>query len=70
VADLNHPTDPPPGWQRDHLRGHLASDGQDGQLWNGAPTLLLTTVGRRSGQARRTPVVVVEAEGHEPEEQP
>jgi deazaflavin-dependent oxidoreductase (nitroreductase family) len=57
VADLNDPTDPPPGWQRDHLQGYVATNGADGHLWNGAPTLLLTTLGRRSGQARRTPLI-------------
>ena len=57
MADLSNPTDPPPGWQRDHLREYLASDGRDGHLWNGAPTLLLTTAGRHSGQARRTPLL-------------
>jgi deazaflavin-dependent oxidoreductase (nitroreductase family) len=57
MIDLDHPTDPPPGWQLDHIRGYLATDGEDGYLWNGVPTLLLTTRGRRSGQARRTALI-------------
>jgi deazaflavin-dependent oxidoreductase (nitroreductase family) len=57
MADLSNPTDPPPGWQRDHLHEYVASGGREGHLWNGVPTLLLTTAGRRSGQARRTPLI-------------
>jgi deazaflavin-dependent oxidoreductase (nitroreductase family) len=57
MIDLDQPTDPPPGWQRDHTRGYLDTDGADGYVWNGVPTLLLTTLGRRSGMARRTPLI-------------
>lgn len=57
MADLANPTDPPGQWQRDHLVRYLRSDGDDGHLWNGVPTLLLTTLGRRSGLARRTPLI-------------
>lgn len=51
------PIDPRAGWVADHLRAYLASDGADGHLWRGAPTLLLTTRGRRSGRLRRTPLI-------------
>lgn len=57
MADLDHPTDPPGQWQRDHLRRYVHSRGADGHLWNGVPTLLLTTIGRRSGTAHRTPLI-------------
>ncbi len=57
MTDLSNPVDPPDGWQRDHVRRYVASDGADGHVWNGVPTLLLTTRGRRSGQARRTPLI-------------
>jgi deazaflavin-dependent oxidoreductase (nitroreductase family) len=57
VTDLSDPVDPPPGWQRDHVRRYVASGGADGHFWRGVPTLLLTTIGRRSGQARRTPLI-------------
>ena len=58
MANLDDPIDPPEGWQREHLRRYVESDGADGHLWrNGTPTLLLTTVGRRSGKARRTPLI-------------
>jgi deazaflavin-dependent oxidoreductase (nitroreductase family) len=58
MANLDDPIDPPGGWQRDHLRRYVESNGAEGHLWrDGTPTLLLTTVGRRSGKARRTPLI-------------
>jgi deazaflavin-dependent oxidoreductase (nitroreductase family) len=58
MSNLDDPIDPPPGWQRDHVERYVASDGADGHIWRpGIPTLLLTTLGRRSGQARRTPLI-------------
>jgi deazaflavin-dependent oxidoreductase (nitroreductase family) len=57
MTDLDHPIDPPDGWQREHVDRYVASGGASGHLWNGVPTLLLTTVGRRSGTARRTPLI-------------
>jgi deazaflavin-dependent oxidoreductase (nitroreductase family) len=41
----------------EHVRRYRESDGQIGYEWNGAPTLLLTTTGRRSGEARTTPLI-------------
>lgn len=46
-----------PGWQQEHARRYLATGGQDGHIWEGVPTLLLTTTGRRSGQSRTTPLI-------------
>ncbi|GAA1760975.1 nitroreductase family deazaflavin-dependent oxidoreductase [Luedemannella helvata] len=57
MTDLRQPTDPSPGWQLDHLREYVETEGERGHLWMGVPTLLLTTTGRRSGQARRTPLI-------------
>lgn len=51
------PLDPTTGWVADHLRAYVESDGDDGHLWRGVPTLLLTTRGRRSGLLRRTPLI-------------
>jgi deazaflavin-dependent oxidoreductase (nitroreductase family) len=46
------------GWQGDHLREYVATGGAEGHDWRrGAPTLLLTTRGRRSGRLRRTPLI-------------
>jgi deazaflavin-dependent oxidoreductase (nitroreductase family) len=41
----------------DHVRAYQESGGDVGYLWNGVPTLLLTTTGRRSGQPRTTPLI-------------
>jgi len=51
------PVDPVRGWVADHLRSYVESDGEEGHLWRGVPTLLLTTRGRRSGTLRRTPLI-------------
>jgi deazaflavin-dependent oxidoreductase (nitroreductase family) len=56
VSD-EEPIDPETGWVADHLRAYLESEGADGHLWRGVPTLLLTTRGRRSGRLRRTPLI-------------
>ena len=39
------------------MRRYLASGGQDGHLWEGVTTLLLTTKGRHSGEWRTTPLI-------------
>jgi len=57
VTDFDNPADLPPGWQRDHVERYLATDGKEGHIWQGVPTLLLTTIGRRTGRARRTPLI-------------
>src|SRR6202041_2303690 len=54
-----------PGWIKDHLSRYLATDGADGYLWDASmgggkgmiPTLLLTTVGRKSGQVLTLPLI-------------
>ncbi|MGW0751699.1 nitroreductase/quinone reductase family protein [Streptomyces sp. NPDC002587] len=55
--DWDHPTDPGPGPQLDHVRAYVTSAGADGHLWHGVPTLLLTTVGRATGRTVRTPLI-------------
>ena len=42
---------------QDHLDRYLASDGEDGHIWNGVPTLLLTTKGKASGEPRQLPLI-------------
>jgi deazaflavin-dependent oxidoreductase (nitroreductase family) len=39
------------------MRRYLASGGQDGHVWEGVTTLLLTTTGRRSREPRTTPLI-------------
>jgi deazaflavin-dependent oxidoreductase (nitroreductase family) len=54
-----------PDWISDHLARYLATDGADGYLWDASlgggqgmvPTLLLTTVGRRSGKILTMPLI-------------
>lgn len=45
------------GWVAEHIRSYVESDGERGHEWNGVPTLLLTTRGRRSGKLRRTALI-------------
>jgi deazaflavin-dependent oxidoreductase (nitroreductase family) len=46
--------DSPTGWVSRHIRRYVESDGAAGHEFHGAPSLLLTTRGRRSGKLRRT----------------
>jgi deazaflavin-dependent oxidoreductase (nitroreductase family) len=54
-----------PDWIQNHLRRYTASDGADGYLWDASlgggkgmiPTLLLTTVGRKSGRELTMPLI-------------
>jgi len=41
----------------EHIAAYRKSDGEAGYLWNGVPTLLLTTVGRRSGEPRTSALI-------------
>lgn len=41
----------------DHVRLYRETNGEQGYLWNGAPTLLLTTTGRKSGQPRDIAII-------------
>ena len=52
------PVDPGNEWVADHVHRYVESGGADGgEFAPGVPVLLLTTRGRRSGMARRTPLV-------------
>lgn len=55
--DSDEVLDSPTGWVADHVRSYLATNGDDGHLFMGFPTLLLTTLGRKSGKLRRTPLI-------------
>jgi deazaflavin-dependent oxidoreductase (nitroreductase family) len=44
-------------WFADHVDRYRATDGEDGHDWNGHPTLLLTTRGRKSGELRTLPLI-------------
>jgi deazaflavin-dependent oxidoreductase (nitroreductase family) len=57
MTDASEPLDSAIGWVAEHTRRYVESDGKDGHAWNGVPTLVLTTTGRRSGQARRNALI-------------
>src|SRR6516165_4693174 len=54
-----------PPWIKDHLNRYLATDGADGYLWDASlgggkgmvPTLLLTTIGRKTGRSLILPLI-------------
>lgn len=58
---MTEPTYAPSPWEpiADHVERYLATDGDDGAIWEGAPTIILTTTGAKSGQIRRTPLIRV-----------
>jgi deazaflavin-dependent oxidoreductase (nitroreductase family) len=41
----------------DHVRAYRESGGEVGYLWNGAPSLLLTVTGRRTGRELTSPLI-------------
>jgi deazaflavin-dependent oxidoreductase (nitroreductase family) len=49
--------DSPTPWVAEHINRYLQTDGADGHEWRGAPTLLLTTRGRKSGTLRRSALI-------------
>ena len=49
--------DSPVQWVADHIRNYVDSNGADGHIWRGVPTLLLTTKGHKSGLLRRTALI-------------
>jgi deazaflavin-dependent oxidoreductase (nitroreductase family) len=40
-----------------HIRVYRETDGETGYLWNGVPSLLLTTTGRKSGEPRTSALI-------------
>jgi deazaflavin-dependent oxidoreductase (nitroreductase family) len=54
-----------PDWISDHLRAYVESGGAEGHLWDSTPVggrglvpcLVLTTVGRKSGEKRASPLI-------------
>ena len=52
-----------PDWISEHVGRYLATDGDEGHMFRGAPTLLLTTIGRKSGEGRLIPLIYGEDNG-------
>jgi deazaflavin-dependent oxidoreductase (nitroreductase family) len=61
MPDFDNPADPHTDWARRHVQDYVATNGEhpkNGHDWiKGATVLLLTTIGHRSGRARRTPLI-------------
>lgn len=41
----------------EHVRVYRETNGETGYLWNGAPILLMTMTGRKTGQKRTIPII-------------
>ena len=41
----------------EHVKVYQETNGADGHMWNGVPTLLLSTTGRKSGRQFTTPLI-------------
>lgn len=41
----------------DHIKAYRETNGEVGHIWNGATALLLTTTGRKSGEARTSALI-------------
>jgi deazaflavin-dependent oxidoreductase (nitroreductase family) len=46
-----------PTWIAEHMKKYIATNGADGHIWNGVPTLLLTTIGAKSLKERTLPLI-------------
>jgi deazaflavin-dependent oxidoreductase (nitroreductase family) len=46
-----------------HVERYEATDGEEGHDWQGTQTLILTTTGRSSGEARKAPLIYGEHDG-------
>jgi deazaflavin-dependent oxidoreductase (nitroreductase family) len=57
MAIDEQPIDSPSEWVADHARRYVETNGEDGYIWQGVPTLVLTTKGRRSGKPRSTMLI-------------
>ena len=49
--------DSPRGWVARHISQYVKTNGRKGHRWQGVPTLLLTTRGRKTGKLRRTALI-------------
>lgn len=54
---MTQPESPQLTRQQAHRKEYEETNGAQGHIWRGVPTLLLTTVGRHSGQIYTTPLI-------------
>jgi deazaflavin-dependent oxidoreductase (nitroreductase family) len=64
MTDWDNPLESSLDWVREHSERYLETDGEEGHEWRGVPTLLLTTLGRRTGQPRRQALIYAEDGGN------
>lgn len=62
MAEQLKPVEASPGIDRsllgaEHVRVYRETGGETGYIWNGVPTLLLTTKGRKSGEPRTVALI-------------
>jgi deazaflavin-dependent oxidoreductase (nitroreductase family) len=57
MTDWENPRDPKLDWAREHVHRYVETNGEDGHEFQGTTALLLTTIGRRTGEAYRTPLI-------------
>ncbi len=58
---MSEPEYEPSPWEpiAEHVEKYLSTNGEDGGVWMDAPTIILSTVGRKTGKLRRTPLIRV-----------
>ncbi len=54
---MTTPAERPRDWVQQHLERYLETNGEEGHIWNGLPTALLTTRGRVTGNPTTTPLI-------------
>ncbi|GAA2719488.1 MULTISPECIES: nitroreductase family deazaflavin-dependent oxidoreductase [Streptomyces] len=57
MAEQDDVADSPTGWVAKHVQRYVASNGRNGHIWYGKPTLLLVTTGRKTKALRRTALI-------------
>lgn len=58
MSDFTNPTDSPTGWVAQHTKDYVETGGGESKAWPyEAPTLLITTIGRKTGNPRRSALI-------------
>ncbi len=58
MSDFANPTDSPTGWVAQHIKDYVETGGGSSEAWPyDAPTLLITTIGRKTGNPRRSALI-------------
>lgn len=57
LSEKEQVIDSPDESVQNHIRNYVTSNGENGHIWHGLPTLLLITRGRKSGKLHRTPLI-------------